>query len=98
MSSSELFYTNQRLNAEWEDAFAPAVLMQYNTMTGALPLNRLSFTGLPPAVGAYTLPPMGNTSSPVDVSGADYPTVPTSRVPLFAAAALVASYLMFLPM
>lgn len=96
MSTTELYYTNQRLN----DTISEQELYDFDTGTGHYPLDRLQFTSLPPAVGALTLPPMGQYSTPVDVTGgpaADTAASP-SHIPLYALAALVGSYLLFLPM
>lgn len=93
------FYTEQRLNRDLEvHEFQSGGSMRY-------PLDLERIGSLPPALGATTLPPQGAFSTETDVSnlsrldGGQNAQKPQSLVsPLYAAAALVAAYMLFLPM
>jgi len=98
MSDPARYYTNQRLNAEFEDAFTHTVPSEFDTNTGRNPLDLQHLDGLTPAIGAMSLPPQGKYSSMINVTGDDEPTQPNTRYPLYAVAALAALYLGLVPM
>lgn len=94
----ERYYTEQRLNANLER-------QQFQAGYFRNPLDMEQLGGLPPALGASTLPPMGAFSTANDVTnlraaGHNAPApAPVALVsPLMAAGALVLAYLAFMPM
>lgn len=96
--SGELYFTNERLTRQLAGALDVHNLKEWSTGHMMLPLDEVGIRSLPPAIGAYTLPPMGRFSTPVNVTDQPMTEAEAAQPRVLVLGAVVAAMLAFLPM